>query len=128
MSGNSSVILSIGNVDLTNVALCGKVTISTAAVYAPQSFRNVLGQEKKTYLGDSVHIRAAFEDLPKATVQSIQSACADDTVEITFLNPDTETADFERPSVTATISYGDEEHEFWDITIEADCPLLGDGL
>ena len=122
------VILQIGQVDLTDVAICGKVSINTAAVYAPQSFTNCLGKTRKTYLGDSVHIRASFEDLPKSKAQAIQGACANPSVNITFLNPGATTAAFERPSVAATISYGDEENEYWDITVEADCPLLGDGL
>ena len=122
------LIIQIGSVDLTDVALCGKVTIDTSAVYAAQTFTNMLGETKKTYLGDRVHIKASFEDLPKTKALAIQGACASETVTISFLNPGVTSASFERPTVSMTISRGDAENEYWDISIDAVCPLMGDGL
>ena len=125
----TTIILQIGSKDLSDVAVCGKVNISTAPVYAPQSFTNVLGQQKKFYLGQSVHLKAAFEMLPKDVAEEIIRECSAETVEIQYLFPDEITAEFEQPQVNAVIAFGTEEEEYWDISLDTVCPLLPiDGL
>ena len=121
-----SKIIQIGSVDLTNYAICEQFSVKTQAVY-DDSFVPASGG--KRFKGDKYHISVTFEDLPKTLAGQIQTACQGDTsgkVNIKFLNPNLiEGVYFERPTVNAVISYGDEEHEYWNMTIEADSILDG---
>ena len=121
----AATLISIGNVDMSAYALRGQVRVDTAPVYADQSFTNVLGQKKKTFLGNSISIQASFEDLPYDVVARVQAACASD-VSITFLNPGEVTATFERPAVSTAVEWeSDPDTQYWSLAISAVCPLNG---
>jgi hypothetical protein len=121
-----SKIIQIGDVDLTGYALCEQFSVRTQAVY-DDKFTPV--NRSRRFIGDKYHISVSFEDLPAGLTGQIQTACQGDSsgkVNIKFLNPNLiQGVYFERPTVNAVISYGDEEHEYWNMTIEADSILDG---
>ena len=124
----AAVILKIGNADLSDITEQDGVQINTAPVFG-DSFVNVKGQTVRKLLGVSVNISADFELVPQDTAARIVSACSAEKVTIEYLTPLADSAEFERPSVTAVPSFEDSSGVmYWSLSVNASCPLKGDGL
>jgi hypothetical protein len=125
----NSVILKIGSTDLTGYTIAGQVKIDKTPVWSDTTFKAVTGKEHKTYLGCRVQLSASFENLTASQAAAIQTACAASSVSITYLDPTPVTAYFDRPSVSAAVEWEDNGHnQYWSLSFQAVCPLLGDGL
>lgn len=121
----ANLVVQIGNVDMSEYAVCEQVAIRTQAVYA-ENFTPASG--KKRFRGDKVHLSVSFDGLSREMAGRLQTACAGDAdgrVTIVYLNPNRTTDVFERPSVNAVIAYGNDNTEYWDVSIEADSVLDG---
>lgn len=119
------IILKIGTVDMSEYCDKANLTISKEPVFKTE-FTAMNGKNVETYFGVKYNISANFTDIPNDIKISLETACSNVSVSITFGSV---TQTFKHPSLTCTLDYiTSDDVQIWSINFSSACDLVPGGL